>query len=377
MLAASHYRIRRRRVPRRVRHRRRVKKARFRRFAKKVRRAVGRRGPAPKWHIFRSTAKLSPTSQFTATGQFNVEIPHGHSTHYDGLVALGAVAQMNVFRDVDLSYQPSFADRFLNVKKSYMVLFMTNNSATSVYGKMLIAKPRKGINNPEMWPGRIASNDLNGKDTNAGAGQNAPTNDWVSVQALGNLGLADAYEEYTGLTDMVGPTNLTDLGWIWHNSPAFKRYYRGKIREVTWAPMECKKFTFKMKKRINIDTSSEYTLRPATANLGGGNIPFQYGGANDWMVSASQTGFAEMHAKRGFFVSFLMHGIPARADEDGGVGLTQPKMDMYWLNAYKYGWSSPGRREFHVSTPNPLGAVTPFVAIPGFGTAPGAPQVGG
>lgn len=379
MLAASYYRG----TPRRPRRKTRGQKLRRRKavaFKKKVRRAVGRKGPAPKWHIFRSTAKMSPTTDFTATGQATMDVPHGHQTHFDGLVALQAVATQNV-QNATTHYHPQSMDRYLNVQKSYMVLFITNNSATSVYGKMAVFKPRKGINDLHMWPSKIASDDLNGKDADTGAGPNMPANEWISAQSMVNLGNNNEYNDYLGLTDMVGPTNLTDMGWIWQNSPAFKRYYKGKIRTVTWAPMECKKFTFKMKKRINIDTSAEYTMRPATGDLlaGGltGNNPAQYGGALDWMLSSQQSGFSEMHPRRGFFVSFLLHGIPARADDDGGVGLTQPKMDMYWLNAYKYSWSSPNRREFHVSTPNPLGAITPFVAIPGFGTAPGAPQVGG
>lgn len=375
MLAASHYRIRRRRVPKAVRHRRRVKKARFRRFAKRVRRAVGRKGPAPKWHIFRSTQTLDPGSDFTATGQALVDIVHGHSTHYDGLVALQSVATQNVSA-TEANWNPTFADRFLNVKKSYMVLFITNNSATSVYGKMGVFRPRKGINNPVMWPTPIASNDLNGRDA-ASAGPNAVTNEWLNPFNLTGFSAGEAYDDYTNMTDKVGPTNLTDIGWVWQNSPAFKRYYRGKIHNVTWAPMECKKFTFKLKKRINIDTSSEYTLRPATSALPAGSAPFAYGGALDWVITSSQTGFSEMMPRRGFFVSFMLHGIPARGDNDVSVGLTQPKMDMYWINAYKYAWSSPGKREFHVSTPNALAATTPFVAIPGFGTVPGAPQVGG
>jgi hypothetical protein len=269
------------------------------------------------------------------------------------------------------------ADRFLNIKKSYMLLFMTNNSATSVYGKMIVCKPRKGINSTNMWPSVMASADINGAQTTA-PGPNLAANDWVNpVTYTSILGVAE-YQDFLGMTDLVGPTNLTDIGWLWHNSPAFQRYYkRPKVREITWAPMECKKLTFKFKKRINIDTSSEYTFRPATSELPDNVTTFQFGGALDWTATPALTGFDEMHAKRGFFVSFIMHGIPARATENGPIGLTQPNMDLYWINAYKYGWSSPGRREFHVSTPNPLGSGVPVVAIPGFGTAPGNPQLGG
>lgn len=78
---------------------------------------------------------------------------------------------------------------------------------------------------------------------------------------------------------------------------------------------------------------------------------------------------------RGFFVSFLLHGIPARAEDSLSVGLTQPKFDIYWLNAYKYGWRDPNYREYHVN-PNPLESDQPSVAIPGFGTLPGPPQTG-
>lgn len=369
MLAGSHFRIRRRRVPRRQRYRRKVRRARFKRFAKKVRKAVGRRGKPPKWHIFRSTAVLSPGGSITTTGQGIMDIAHGHSTHYDGLVALGAVAQNNVQKveGTPDTYSPMFADRFLNVYKSYMVLYMTNNSSTHVYGKMAICKPRKHINSPNMHPGLIADHDINGMN-------GAITNEYLSSQSLANLGVDTNYNAYNDMTELVGGTSLNDLGWVWHNSPSFKRFYKAKIRTCDWAPMECKKFIFKMKRKINLDTATDYTMMPATST--GIPTPFIVNPVTTWYVNAVSSGFSEMHQRRGFFVSFLVHGIPARDEAGTTIGLTAPAFDMYWLNAYKYGWSSPGRREYHVNVPNPLGEVEPQVAIPGFGTPAGPIQTG-
>lgn len=371
MLAASTYRMpRRRRVPRKQRIRRKIKRARFRRFAKRVRRIVNK-GKPPKWHIFRSTALINQgTGGFTATGQHTVDIAHGSSAHYDGLVMLQAVAKGNLVTTATgppPTFGPYMADQFLHVHKSYMILFMTNNSATSIYGKMAVFKPRKHINAVQMYPGPIANADL--------AQPTAVRNEWMSIQTLSNVGLQQFYPQYEDMTELVAPTGLTDMGWVWQNSPSFRRLYKAKIKNITWAPMECKKFIFKFRKPITIDTATEYTCQPATTAAA--FVPFQQAGANSWVITSNGTGFQEMHAKRGFFASFLLHGIPARSADDLEIGLTQPKMDIYWLNAYKYSWSELARREFHVSSPNPLGNVAPSVAIPGFGTVAGTPQVGG
>lgn len=366
MLAASHYRIRRRkRLPRRLRRvirRRRVKKARFRRA---VRRAVGSKS-VPKWIIFRSTALLSPTSQFTTTGQTLVDIAHGHQSHYDGIVAMQQAAKMNIAYGISPApTAPDIASTYCRVKKSYMVLFITNNSVTPVYGKMAVFKPRKHINLVSLQPSAVANADI---ESSTGP----VANEYVSQQAYANLGIGPNYSDYDGFTDGVLPTNLTDIGWIWQNSTSFKKYYKGKIRNVTWGPQECKKFTFKMRKSFSIDAYTEYTLRPATSpnpSLLGWDTTANF------YTQPTQSGFAEMHAKRGFYVSFMLHGVPARDSADTTVGLTQPKMDMFWLNAYKYSWSDPTRREWHMGGDNPLGSVVPQFAIPGFGTVPGAPQV--
>lgn len=368
MLAGSHYRIRHRRVPRKTRYRRKVRRAKLRRFAKKVRKAVGRKGKPAKWHIFRSTAVLTPGATITTTGQGIMDIAHGHSTHYDGLVALGAVAQQNVQVTVGTpnTFAPVFADRFLNVYKLYMILFMTNNSSTHVFGKMCICKPRKHINNPNMQPGLLADHDINGAN-------GAVANDWQAPGQMSGYFGTNNYNGFNEMTDNVGGTGLNDMGWVWQNSASFKRFYKGKIRTVDWAPMECKKFIFKMKRRVNLDTATDYTMMPATTS--DVPTPFVTNPVSSWYVNADSTGFSEMHARRGFYVSFLVHGIPARDEANTSIGLTAPSFDMYWLNAYKYGWSSPGRREYHVNTPNPLGEITPIVAIPGFGTPSGPIQI--
>lgn len=367
MLAASTYRMpRRRRVPRKVRFRLKKRRARAKRFARKVRR-IANKGKPPKWHIYRATALVSPgeTSGFTSTGQLTLDFAHGTSAHYDGLVMLQAVAKANL-QQTDPGpppvFQPYMADQFLQVKKSYMILFITNNSATSVYGKMAVFKPRKHVNAVQMYPGPLANADL--------AQPIAVRNEWLSI----NQQYQGFYSQYDNMTDLVAPTALTDMGWVWQNSPSFRRWYKGKLKNVTWAPMECKKFIFKMRRPINIDTATEYTLNPATTTEA--TVAFTQPGPNSWVITPNGTGFQEMHARRGFFVSFILHGIPARDADDTSVGLTQPKMDIYWLNAYKYGWSELARREFHVNSPNPLGVFTANVAIPGFGTLPGAPQLG-
>lgn len=372
MLAASTYRApRRRRLPRKVRYRRKIARAKKRRFVRKVKR-IANSGKPPKWHIYRNTALLSPgsSSGFTTTGQTTIDIAHGTSAHYDGLVMLQAIAKNNVTQTAPgppPTFEPYMNDQFLHVKKSYMVLYMTNNSATSVYGKMAVFKPRKHINAIQMFPGPLANADL--------AQPNAVRNEWLNPVSIGNLGYQQFYNQYEDMAELVGPTGLTDMGWIWQNSPSFRRIYKAKVRTVNWAPMECKKFIFKMKKHISIDTATEYTGGPATTAAA--FVDYTNPGPFSWVITPTGTGFAEMHAKRGFFVSFLLHGIPARDADDLGVGLTQPKMDLYWLNAYKYGWSELSRREFHVSTPNPLNTAAASVAIPGFGTVAGPPQVGG
>lgn len=372
MLAASTYRMpKRRRLPRKVRYRRKIARAKSKRFARKVRR-IASPGKPPKWHIYRSTALISQgeTSGFTTTGQTTIDIAHGTSSHYDGLVMLQAVTKNNwsvTATGPPITYQPYMNDQFLHVKKSYMVLYMTNNSATAVYGKMAVFKPRKHINAVQMYPGPLANADL--------AQPNVVRNEWMNPTMISDAGGQGFINGYEDMTELVGPTGLTDMGWIWQNSPSFRRLYKAKVRTVNWAPMECKKFIFKMKKNITIDTATEYTGAPATtaAEFVDWTVP----GPWSWVITPTGTGFAEMHAKRGFFVSFLLHGIPARNATESAVGLTQPKMDIYWLNAYKYTWSELNRREFHVSAPNPLGTDPPVVAIPGFGSLPAAPQVGG
>lgn len=372
MLAASSYRIRRkRRVPRRVwRHRKRLR-AKRRRFARKVRRIAGPKNP-PKWHIYRGTSLITQGTPLgtTATGQTTIDIGHGTSSHYDGLVMLQTVAKQNVNVTAvgpPPTFEPYMADQFLHVTKSHMVLFITNNSSTAVYGKMAVCKPRKHINSGNMFPGTLAQADL--------ANKSYVGNEWNLPNSMYG---ATTYADYGGMTDLVIPTGIADIGWVWHNSPSFRRYYKAKIRTVNWAPMECKKFIFTMRKRITIDTASEYTAEPATSQVAtsAGDTPFTVTNPLSWAISARDTGFAEMHARRGFYVSFLVHGIPARNAADNAIGLTQPNLDVYWYNAYKYGWSALNKREFHVSSPNPLSAITANVAIPGFGSGAGQIQVG-
>lgn len=373
MLAASRVRWRRRKIP--YRKRKQMKMSRYRRakFARKVRRALPHRlkSSPPKWHIYRSTAVVNPGSGgMIANGQHSIDIAHGLSSHYDGIVALQAVAKMNVgINGPSSTWSPWRPTGTVQIYKSYMVLYMTNNSSTPVYGKMAICRPRKGINAVSLTPGPCASSDIEGP------GSNVP-NEYVGPGILESIGMKDRYDEYTGLTDLVQqPQGVTDMGFIWQNSPSFKRMYKIKMKNITWAPMECKQFRFKMKKTVNVDIATEYTLQPDTT----GTSPVHFLGSDPiYYLDPLDTGNMVMARGRGFFVSFLVHGIPARTvvDEvETGVSLTMPKFDIYWLNAYKYGWRDPTYREYHVN-PNPLEAQQPTMAIPGFGTLPGPPQLG-
>lgn len=376
MLAASRVSWRRRRMPYRKRKSRRIGKIRRAKFARKVRRALPPRlkSSPPKWHIYRSTAVVNPgttSGDMTANGQHSIDVAHGLSSHYDGLVALQAVAKMNITSSGGGSptWTPGRAIGTLQVYKSYMVLYMTNNSSTPIYGKMAVCRPRKGINAVSVTPGPCASADI------MGPGINVP-NEYAMqawIQALNGI---DEYEEYTGLTDQVQqPQGVTDMGFIWQNSPAFKSMYKIKMKNITWAPMECKQFRFKMKKTVNIELSTEYTLQPDTTSTA---APRSWSQPPTYYLDPKDTGASVMARGRGFFVSFLLHGIPARTvveNVETGVSLTMPKFDIYWLNAYKYGWRDPNYREYHVN-PNPLEAEQPTMAIPGFGSLPGPPQLG-
>lgn len=301
-----------------------------------------------------------------ANGQHAIDIAHGLSSHYDGIVALQAMAKMNAKYNGS-SWSPDKPIGTVQIYKSYMVLYMTNNSSTPIYGKMAVCRPRKGINIVQLTPGPCASSDIQGPAANV-------ANEYVGEAGLDNLGISDNYGDYTGLGDQVEqPLGVTEMGFIWQQSPAFKRMYKIKMKNITWAPMECKQFRFKMKKTVNIELATEYTLQPATTSA----LPprnWQQGAV--YYLDPLETGAAVMARGRGFFVSFLLHGIPARTVVSGaptGVSLTMPQFDIYWLNAYKYGWRDPNFREFHVN-PNPLEAQQPTMAIPGFGTLPGPPQ---
>lgn len=332
----------------------------------------------PKWHIYRSTAVINPQDEgqpgpvTTSTGQTAVDILHGQSTHYDGVVALQAVAKMNIStQDGGVNWLPERPIGKVHIYKSYMVLYMTNNSATPVYGKMAICRPRKNINVMNLTPGVLASGDIQGPTNNV-------TNEYISPEAIGNIwglapGTMNQYSDYAGLTELVQqPEGVTDIGFIWQNSPAFKAHYKIKMQNVTWAPMECKQFRFKMKKNVTIDLASEYTMQPATTASA---YPRPFFETPTYYLAPKDTGASVMHRGRGFSLSFLLHGIPARSEDNLSVGLTQPKFDLFWLNAYKYGWTDPTFREYHVN-PNPLEVAVPNVAIPGFGTLPGPPQLG-
>lgn len=344
-----------------------------RRFASKVRRALPQRlrSSPPKWHIYRTTAVINPEDEgaggpvTTSTGQTAVDIAHGLSTHYDGIVALQAVAKMNMKFSTTL--YPNKPIGKVHIYKSYMVLYMTNNSATPVYGKMAVCRPRKGINTQQVSPSSLASFDLQGPVNNV-------PNEYVGQDIYLNASLPNTYSGSVGMTDRVfPPVGITDIGFIWQNSPAFKSMYKIKMKEITWAPMECKQFRFKMRKNVSVDIASEYTLSPATT---ASSLPRPFLDDPTYYLNAKDTGMSVMGRGRGFFLSFLLHGIPARSEDNLSVGLTQPKFDLFWLNAYKYGWQDPNYREFHVNQ-NPLESEVPSVAIPGFGTVPGPPQLGG
>jgi len=125
---------------------------------------------------------------------------------------------------------------------------------------------------------------------------------------------------------------------------------------INQAPREFAKQSAAFKKaHPSLDSlpSSEYTMQPATTSET--QVPWE--DQNMYLLPQS-TGFSVMHAKRGFFVSFLLHGIPVADEAATGVGLTQPKFDCYWLNAFKYGYTEPSMREFHGNL-NPLDMITP------------------
>nr|QXP07741.1 MAG: putative capsid protein [Arizlama virus] len=350
--AASSYRVRSRRFKRRRRFPGRRSGRKLKKFGRKVKRALRKVGgiggfkTPPKWHIYRQTGQIEPSTEgFTALGQTSFDIVHGHQTHYDGLVALQCVATGNMKLNTT-DWEPRMNNGMTKVLKSYMILYMTNNSSTPVYGKMCVARPRRHVNDLVQYPSPIAEADLRERDLIP----NEAGNQYNAFSAV-----STQYNQLD-VTANVGGTSLTDMGWVWHNSVSFRRQFKAKIKEVNWAPMECKRFIFKFKRRVSIDHMSEYTMSPATSNAN----PNQWED-NPYYLLPVNSGFSEMHAKRGFFVSFLMHGIPVSGatPNEGVVGLTQPKMDLYWLNAYKYGWQAVNKREYHVSTPNPLGSITP------------------
>lgn len=366
--AANSFRFRSRRRSRTSRRKFKRRVRRQRRFKRRVARAIpARLKDPPKWHIYRSTMLLDnsgvppgqPEGELLGNGQAQVDIAHGTSSQYDGLVALMCMAKQNVQLNTGL-YRPFKPNGFLRVYKSYMMLFITNNSATPVYGKVGIARPRKHINALDMTPSNLANNDILNKSQVA--------NEW-------QLGTAQ-YASIAGLGDNTVAASLGDLGLTWFNSPSFRRWYKLKIRECNWAPMECKRFIFKMRKGFSIDMATEYTLQPASG-LSLGDPDAQWLESPQYFVDPEDSGFQIMHQRRGFFFTMNVHGVPGRTT--GGtpvVALVQPKMDVYWLNAFKYGWGANTFREYHAN-PNPLGTAQPTMAIPGFGSAPGVPQLGG
>jgi len=366
-LAASTFRMRSRRLPRKVARRKRRVARRVKKFKRRVASALPQRLKLPpKWHLYRATALVSPGGAISGAQATLLDFGHGISAHYDGLVALAAVAKGNYhFNGTSSLHQGVNPNFFLNVTKSYMIIFITNNSATSVYGKIAVCRPKKHINLQNMYPSPLASADISGPSN---SGDPLIPNESMAYDSLPEA----SYGNVTGMTDEVHQTNLNDIGWVWQNSPSFRRYYKCKMKELVWAPMECKRFIFKMRKGISIDCATEYTLQPDTTTTA---PPVSFVSTPTYYVTPQQTGFAEMHAKRGFFVSFKIHGIPVRNAAATEVSFTEPAMDIYWLSAYKYGWSVPGYREYHASG-NPLTGTDQKVAIPGFGSVPAAPQIG-
>lgn len=362
----------RRRFPRRRRISKRSSNKRGKRFV--ARNLPNRLQDPPKWHIYRRSLSLFPGGGGGVTnGQFFFDIPHGLSSDYDGLVALMAAAKANVTHFGAAppagGWAPYWPNGTLSVKKSYMMLFITNNSSTPVYAKMAVFRPRKHVNTANMQPSSLADVDI----TNNG---DRVTNEWDRMGTVSTL-YPQTYPEYLGMTDDVEAGGLADIGMIWQQSPSFKRFYKGKIKNLKWAPMECKKFLFK-KRGFGLDLATEYTMQPATTNPT--NYPVEWNAGTvpptAYYVTPVQTGFETMHQRRGFFVSFLAHGIPCSSDptaQPTQMTLTAPMFDMYYINAYKYGWSPHTYRETHFNA-NPLSAVLdPWMAIP----MPGAIQSGG
>jgi len=344
------------------------------RLRKKAKRFVARNLPKrlqepPKWHIYQRVDTLSVGgAPVIGTGQWFFDIPHGLSSDYDGLVALMCTSKNNIIEVANptpppalLGTSPDKPNGFLQVYKSYMVLYITNNSSTPVYAKMAIFRPRKHINIPEMRPSPLADADLEA------FGQGDIQNEWVGPQALVNLGMQLTYQEYPAFTDGVRPTiGLNNFGTTWHSSPSFRRFYKGKAREIMWAPMECKKFVFSRKRPVSLDLETEYTMQPATTSST--NFPVNFVHAPVFYAVPTDSGFADMHKGRGMYVSFLCNGIPVRTDPGDApvqVTMTQPVFDIHYINAYKYGWSPNTYRQW-TTNQNPLGTGDPagWMAIP-------------
>lgn len=367
---------------RRFSRRRIGKRSRFSKRGRSSRRSSGKRFVArnlpsrlqdpPRWHIYRHTASVTDVSTLGPTSgisQWYFDLAHGQSKDYDGLVALMCMAKANIYQATPgfsrvLPLRPMGS---LRVLKSYMVLYMTNNSSTPVYVKMAVFKPRKHINDAVMRPSPLANNDI-------GRNGNGLPNEWWSQQAMDIMNLPSLYTEGIDFTDDLVNEGLAMFGVTWKSSPTFRRYYTGKIKEFQFAPQECKKFIFK-KRGFSLDMTSEYTLQPATS-ADQTTWPANYAVVFPSLYAVpTDTGFAEMHARRGMYISFLCNGIPAATTPQGptpdAVTLTQPYFDMFWLNAYKYGWSPHNFREFHSNT-NPLIDDDAQLAIPMPGSiAPG------
>jgi len=326
----------------------------------------------PRWHIYKYTASVTDVSTLGPTSgiaQWFFDLAHGQSYHYDGLVALMAMAKLNIATvgSPITSFQPWRPSGSLRVIKSYMVLYMTNNSSTPVYVKMAIFKPRKNINTVGMRPSALADQDITMQGTQL------PNESFQH-----NFGPFDVddYTEGVKLTDDIFNEGLSMFGTTWKSSPSFRRYYSGKIKEFKFQPQECKKFIFK-KRGFSLDLASEYTLQPGTTEQG--NWPVYYGAPNaNLYLLPVDSGFAEMHARRGMYISFLCNGIPASTDPIGpvpdAVTLTQPFFDMFWINAYKYGWSPHTYREYHTNA-NPLIDDVAQLAIPMPGSTSAGPVI--
>lgn len=347
------------RRPRRRRFKTRRSGGRARRASKRfvARNLPSRLQDPPKWHLYRRTLSLTPAGVSASNQQFWFDIPHGLSSDIDGLVALMVAAKGNVVQTAPPDWQPQLPNGLLRVVKSYMILFITNNSSTPVYAKMAVFRPRKNINEgPGTYPSSLADTDL--------IYNSRQTKEWQPSNFT--------YSSVTGLTDDVTSDGLGTIGYLWQNSVAFNRFYKGKIKSLKWAPMECKKFLFKHK-GFSVDLSTEYTMQPGTTNPINWPVPFAE--PPTYYVTPKDTGFSEMHRGRGMFVSFLAHGIPVSSDPNTAptqMTLTNPMFDMFYTNAYKYAWSPLTQREYH-SNANPISAVLdPWMAVP----MPGATEAG-